>query len=137
MELHQGSRTLHICTLSAYRNVIRKIYSFSSDCFKNGSVSLFEHLALVLRCCVIYSHVSQILLLSTFISLVKNKLSSGRKSLTMRGALIFLIVRLFPPHKCIPLGETFSTRGTNPSCGVCPRTRPRLVVTLFYRAISV
>ena len=34
------------------------IYSFSSDCFRNGSDSLFEHLALVLKSCTLHSHVS-------------------------------------------------------------------------------
>ena len=38
-------------------------------------------------------------------------------------------------YKCN--GETFPTRGTNPSCGVCPLARPPLVVTLFYRANSM
>ena len=52
------------------------IYSFSSDCFRNGTDSLYEHLALVLKCSAIHSHVSLVLLLSTLIPLVKDKLSS-------------------------------------------------------------
>jgi hypothetical protein len=64
------------------------IYSFSSDCFRNGSDSLYEHLALVLKCCTVHSHVSLVLLLSTLIPLVKDKLSSINTSKNYRSVAI-------------------------------------------------
>jgi hypothetical protein len=64
------------------------IYSFSSDCFRNGSDSLYEYLALVLKCCTVHSHVSLVLLLSTLIPLVKDKLSSINTSKNYRSVAI-------------------------------------------------
>ena len=72
------------------------IYSFSSDCFRNGTDSLFEHLALVLACCVIHSHISQMLQLSTLIPLVKDKLASINISKNYRSvAISSILLKLF------------------------------------------
>ena len=72
------------------------IYSFSSDCFRNGSNLLFEHLAQVLRCSTIHSHVSLILLLSTLIPLVKDKLASINNSKNYRSvAISSILLKLF------------------------------------------
>ena len=72
------------------------IYSFSSDCFRNGSDSLFEHLALVLKSCTLHSHVSLVLLLSTLIPLVKDKLVSINTSKNYRSvAISSILLKLF------------------------------------------
>ena len=68
------------------------VFSFSSDCFKNATLSLYEHLALVLRCCVVHSHVSQVLLLSTLIPLVKDKLGNISSSKNYRSVAISSIL---------------------------------------------
>ena len=53
-------------------------------------------MALVLRCCVIHSHVSQILLLSTFIPQVKDKLASINISKNYRSvAISSILLKLF------------------------------------------
>ena len=72
------------------------IYSFSSDCFKNGTESIFEHLANVLKSSCIHSHISQVLLLSTLIPLVKDKLSSINISKNYRSvAISSILLKLF------------------------------------------
>ena len=68
------------------------IYSFSSDCFRNGPDSLYEHLAQVLKCCTVHSHVSLVLLLSTLIPLVKDKLASINTSKNYRSVAISSIL---------------------------------------------
>ena len=68
------------------------IYSFSTDCFKNGPQALFEHLALILRCCSIHSHVSPVLLISTLIPLVKDKLASINSSKNYRSVAVSSIL---------------------------------------------
>ena len=49
------------------------IHSFSSDCFRTAPDTLYDHLALILRCCTVHSHVSLVLLLSTLVPIVKDK----------------------------------------------------------------
>ena len=72
------------------------IYSFSSDCFKNGTESLFEHLAAVLKCCTVHSHVSLVLLISTLVPLVKDKLTSINTSKNYRSvAISSILLKLF------------------------------------------
>jgi hypothetical protein len=68
------------------------VYSFSSDCFKNASMSLFEHLSVVLKCCAVHSHVSQVLLLSTLVPLVKDKLGDINSSKNYRSVAISSIL---------------------------------------------
>ena len=68
------------------------IYSFSSDCFRNGSESLFDHLATVLRSCTIHSHVPLELMLSTLVPLVKDKLASINSSKNYRSVAISSIL---------------------------------------------
>ena len=72
------------------------IYSFSSDCFINGTDSLFEHLANVLKCCTVHSHVSLVLLISTLVPLVKDKLASISNSKNYRSvAISSILLKLF------------------------------------------
>ena len=68
------------------------VYSFSSDCFKNATMSLYEHLSTVLKSCAIHSHVSQVLLLSTLVPLVKDKLGNINSSKNYRSVAISSIL---------------------------------------------
>ena len=68
------------------------VFSFSSDCFKNATLELYEHLAAALRCCAVHSHVSQVLLLSTLVPLVKDKLGDINTSKNYRSVAISSIV---------------------------------------------
>ena len=68
------------------------MYTFSSDCFRNGCDLLYEHLALIMKSCVIHSHVCLVLLLSTLVPLVKDKLSSINTSKNYRSVAISSIL---------------------------------------------
>ena len=48
------------------------IYSFSSDCLKNGTELLFDLLALVFQSFLSHGHFSLYLLLATFIPILKD-----------------------------------------------------------------
>ena len=52
------------------------VFSFSTDCFKNASDSMFEKLSLIIQSFLIHGHVTQILLLATLVPLIKDKLGS-------------------------------------------------------------
>ena len=67
------------------------VFSFS-DCYKNATMSLFEHLSAVLKCCAVHSHVSQVLLLSTLVPLVKDKLGNINSSKNYRSVAISSIL---------------------------------------------
>ena len=49
------------------------IFSFSSDCIKNGPDLLFETLSLVLKSFLIHGHVTVFLLLATLVPIIKDK----------------------------------------------------------------
>ena len=68
------------------------VYRFSSDCFKNASSSLYSLLALILKSCTVHSHVSQVLLLSTLVPLVKDKLGNINSSKNYRSVAISSIL---------------------------------------------
>ena len=68
------------------------VYRFSSDCFKNADDSLFVHLSHILKCCVVHSHVSQVLLLTTLVPLVKDKLGNINTSKNYRSVAISSIL---------------------------------------------
>ena len=68
------------------------VYSFSSDCFRNGSETLYSHLATVLRSCTVHSHVTSALLLSTLVPLVKDKLGDFQSSKNYRSVAISSIL---------------------------------------------
>ena len=68
------------------------VYKFSSDCFKNADMDLFIHLSAILRCCTVHSHVSQVLLLSTLVPLVKDKLGDISTSKNYRSVAISSIL---------------------------------------------
>ena len=68
------------------------VYNFSSDCFKNATESLYNLLATVLRACTVHSHVSKVLLLSTLVPLVKDKLGNISSSKNYRSVAISSIL---------------------------------------------
>ena len=72
------------------------VYNFSSDCFKNADDSLFKHLSYILKSCVVHSHVSQVLLLSTLVPLIKDKLGNINSSKNYRSvAISSILLKLF------------------------------------------
>ena len=72
------------------------IHSFSSDCFRNATDSLYHHLANVLVSCTVHSHVSLVLLLSTLVPLVKDKLGSINTSKNYRSvAISSILLKIF------------------------------------------
>ena len=68
------------------------MYSFSSDCFKHGTNSLYELLSVILKSSSVHSHVPQVLLLSTLVPLVKDKLGNINSSKNYRSVAISSIV---------------------------------------------
>ena len=63
-------------------------YSFSSDCFKNGSENLFVKLGELIRGFLIHSHVTLELLISTLVPIVKDPLASINISENYRSVCI-------------------------------------------------
>ena len=71
------------------------VFQFGSDCSKNAPNIFYEHLAGVFQCFLIHGHVSSVLLLSTMIPLVKDKLGDICASSNYRSiALSSLILKL-------------------------------------------
>ena len=71
------------------------IFSFSSDCIKNGPDLLFEKLSLVLKSFLIHGHVTVFLLLATLVPIIKDKLGSISSSKNYRSiAISSLILKL-------------------------------------------
>ena len=68
------------------------VFSFSTDCFKNASDSLFEKLSLIIQSFLIHGHVTQILLLATLVPLIKDKLGSANISKSYRSIAISSIL---------------------------------------------
>ena len=64
------------------------MYDFTSDCLKNAPDSLFTHLSNVLRSYLTHAHVSLVLLLSTLVPIVKDKLSNLCSSKNYRSIAI-------------------------------------------------
>ena len=68
------------------------IFSFSSDCIKNGPDLLFEKLSLVLKSFLIHGHVTVFLLLATLVPIIKDKLGSISSSKNYRSIAISSLV---------------------------------------------
>ena len=68
------------------------VYSFSSDCFKNGTESLFEKLSIIIQGFLIHGHVTIILLLATLVPIIKDKLGSPNVSKNYRSIAISSIL---------------------------------------------
>ena len=71
------------------------IYSFSSDCLKNGPEVLFDHLSLAIKSYLIHGHMTVFLLLATLVPIIKDKLGSVNSSKNYRSiAISSLILKL-------------------------------------------
>ncbi len=72
------------------------VLNFSSDCIKAAPMALHEHLANIFQEFLIHSHVSKLLLISTLVPLVKDKLGDICTSKNYRSiALSSLILKIF------------------------------------------
>ena len=71
-------------------------FKISSDCLKNAPDSMFEHLANMFKCFLIHGHISQVLLVSTLVPLLKDKMGNICTSKNYRSiALCSLILKTF------------------------------------------
>ena len=71
-------------------------YTFSTDCFKNGPDTLFDHLSCLLQASLVHSHFALKLLISTMIPLIKDRHASITTSKNYRSvALSSTILKLF------------------------------------------
>ena len=68
------------------------VYSYSSDCIKNGPDSLFESLSLVIKSFLIHGHVTVFLLLATLVPIIKDKLGDSSSSKNNRSIAISSLV---------------------------------------------
>jgi hypothetical protein len=50
------------------------VFSFYSDCLKNGTKSLYENLSIILQSFLIHGHLTILLLLATLVPIIKDKL---------------------------------------------------------------
>ena len=74
-------------------------------------MGLYEHLSVVLKCCAIHSHVAQVLLLSTLVPLVKDKLGNINSSKNYRSVAISSI--LLKLIECVIILLEGSSQGLN------------------------
>ena len=52
------------------------VFDYSSDCLKNAPEILLEHIITIIRCFLIHSHISTVLILSTLVPIIKDKLGN-------------------------------------------------------------
>ena len=72
------------------------VFEFSSDCIKNAPTLFYEHLTSVFRSFLIHDHISSVLMVSTLIPLLKDKLGDICTSSNYRSiALSSLILKIF------------------------------------------
>ena len=75
------------------------MYAFSSDCFKNGSMKLYNLLAAVLKSFLVHGNISVYLLLATLVPIIKDRLGSIQSSKNYRSiAISSLVLKLFEFH---------------------------------------
>ena len=67
-------------------------FSFSSDCFKNGTDTLYTHLSTMIQSFLIHGHITNILMLATLVPIIKDKLGSINISKNYRSIAISSIV---------------------------------------------
>ena len=71
------------------------VYSYSSDCIKNGPDKLYELLSIAIQSFLVHGHVTIFLLLATLIPIIKDKLGSINSSKNYRSiAISSLILKL-------------------------------------------
>ena len=99
LELYQVNKVTPDVVKEAAKNLrdhkTDPVFSFTSDCIKNGTDSLSELLALAIQSFLIHGHITMFLLLATLIPLIKDKLASINSSKNYRSiALSSLILKL-------------------------------------------
>ena len=86
------------------------VFSFSSDCLKNATQSVYENLSIILQSFLIHGHVTLILLLATLVPIIKDKLGSITSSKNYRSIAIssiilklidWIFLMLFGVHFCL------------------------------------
>ena len=68
------------------------MYAFSSDCFRNGPDILYDLLSWTIRCCILHNHINDVLLISTLVPLVKDRLGNINSSKNYRSVAISSIL---------------------------------------------
>ena len=68
------------------------VFSFSSDCFKNATKSVYENLSIILQSFLVHGHITNILLLATLVPIIKDKLGSINISKNYRSIAISSIL---------------------------------------------
>ena len=82
------------------------VLCFNSDCIRNAPLAIHEHLASIFQNFLVHAHVSPVLLISTLISLVKDKLGDICNSNNYRSiALSRQILKIFDPVMMILYGD--------------------------------
>ena len=72
------------------------LFNFNSNCIKHAPPSLYYHIANMIRAFLIHGHVSNILLISTIVPLIKNKLGNTESSDNYRSiALSSVILKIY------------------------------------------
>ena len=72
------------------------VYAFNSNCLKNAPPQLSQHLAALFKILLIHGHISPLVLISTIVPLVKDKLGDVNSSNNYRSiALSSLILKVF------------------------------------------
>ena len=85
------------------------VFTFSTDCFKNATGPLYEMLSVIIKSCLIHSHVTQILLLATLVPLIKDKLGSTNTSKNYRSiAISSILLKLIDWTFIILFGTSFA-----------------------------
>ena len=69
-----------------------QMYAFSSDCFRNGPDILYDLLSWTIRCCILHNHINDVLLISTLVPLVKDRLGNINSSKNYRSVAISSIL---------------------------------------------
>ena len=71
------------------------VFSFSSDCLKNATKSIYENISLILQSFLVHGHLTNLLLLATLVPIIKDKLGSINISKNYRSiAIISIILKL-------------------------------------------
>ena len=72
------------------------VFTFNSDCIKQAPNSLYQHIAYMIKCFLIHGHVSNILLVSTILPLLKDKMGDIESSDNYRSiALSSVILKIY------------------------------------------
>ena len=78
------------------KNKTDPLFKFTSDCLSNAPSILFEHLATVFRSWLIHGHVTEMLLLSTLVPIIKDKMGNLCSSDNYRSiAISSLVLKIF------------------------------------------